>query len=216
MGKSKKAIQPLKLIFATNNPYKVEEIQEAVGKKIQVISLQDAGIVRDIPEPHPTLRENALEKSRTIYLLTDGKNCFSEDTGLEVYILHGEPGVRSARYAGEPASAAKNIQKLLERLNDTNIRKARFRTVISLIWDDQEYFFEGVCDGHILRERRGTQGFGYDPVFMPEGATKSFAEMTLTEKNQYSHRRKAVDQMVSFLKEHLTKPKPRKHGENKN
>ena len=200
MGKPENPVQHTKLIFATNNPHKVAEIQSAIGDQLKIISLKDAGIEKEIPEPHETLRENALEKSRAIYLLTDGKDCFSEDTGLEVDALNGEPGVKSARYAGEPVSFPKNIDKLLANLDNADNRKARFRTVISLILNDREFFFEGVCEGRILKRRRGTGGFGYDPVFIPEGAGKSFAEMNAAEKNQYSHRRKAADKMVLFLK----------------
>ena len=200
MGKPENPVQHTKLIFATNNPNKVAEIQSAIGDQLKIISLKDAGIEKEIPEPHETLRENALEKSRAIYLLTDGKDCFSEDTGLEVDALHGEPGVKSARYAGEPVSFSKNIDKLLANLDNADNRKARFRTVISLILNDREFFFEGVCEGRILKRRRGTGGFGYDPVFIPDGARKSFAEMNAAEKNQYSHRKKAADKMVLFLK----------------
>jgi XTP/dITP diphosphohydrolase len=214
MGKPEKTVQPLKLIFATHNQHKVEEIQAVVGKKLKIISLEDAGIRQEIPEPHQTLRENALEKSRTIYLLTNGRDCFSEDTGLEVNALQGEPGVKSARYAGEPASASRNIDKLLKKLGNARVRKARFRTVISLILNDQEYFFEGVCEGHILRQQRGCNGFGYDPVFMPEGAGKSFAEMDLAEKSLYSHRRKAIDQMLEFLNKRSKNTKA--HAQDKN
>lgn len=190
----------MKLIFATHNPHKVEEIQSVLGDQLEIISLKDAGIVQEIPEPHDTLRENALEKSRTIYLLSNGKDCFSEDTGLEVDDLQGEPGVKSARYAGEPVSFSRNIDKLLGKLGNSTKRRARFRTVISLILNDREYFFEGICEGCILLKRKGSSGFGYDPIFMPEGARKSFAEMTQAEKNKYSHRKKAADNMIRFLK----------------
>ncbi len=193
----------MKLIFATNNSHKVKEMQAAIGDDVEIISMKDAGINKEIPEPHDTLRENALEKSRTVYLLSNGKDCFSEDTGLEVDDLRGEPGVRSARYAGEPVSFSKNIDKLLASLLNSSRRKARFRTVISLILDDKEYFFEGVCEGHILLKRKGTGGFGYDPVFRPDGARKSFAEMTIKEKNLFSHRKKAADKMILFLKSNL-------------
>jgi XTP/dITP diphosphohydrolase len=193
----------MKLIFATHNSHKVEEMQAAIGDDIEIISMKEAGINKKIPEPHDTLRENALEKSRTVYLLSNGKDCFSEDTGLEVDDLKGEPGVRSARYAGEPVSFSKNIDKLLASLRDSSRRRARFRTVISLILDDKEYFFEGICEGHILLKRKGTGGFGYDPVFRPDGARKSFAEMTTKEKNLFSHRKKAADKMILFLKSNL-------------
>ncbi len=190
----------MNLIFATHNRHKVEEMRSAFGDELEIISMNDAGIKNKIPEPHDTLRENALEKSRAVYLLSNGKDCFSEDTGLEVDDLNGEPGVRSARYAGEPVSFSKNIDKLLASLPASSRRRARFHTIISLILDDKEYFFEGICEGRILRKRKGTGGFGYDPVFMPEGARKSFAEMTTKEKNQYSHRKKAADKMILFLK----------------
>lgn len=189
----------IRLIFATNNPNKVEEIQSAIGDQLEVISLRQADIDIDIPEPHPTLEANATEKSTTIHQLT-GENCFSEDTGLEVTALNGEPGVKSARYAGDDRSFEKNIDKLLDRLGTNTDRRARFRTVISLIWDNREYLFEGICEGHILSSPAGEGGFGYDPVFVPQGETRSFAQMSLAEKNRYSHRRKAADQLVSFLR----------------
>lgn len=189
----------IQLIFATNNQHKVEEIQAAIGDQLEVISLRQAGIDIDIPEPHPTLEANASEKSATIHQLT-GKNCFSEDTGLEVAALNGEPGVKSARYAGEDRAFEKNVEKLLVNLRDKTDRKARFRTVISLILDGKEHLFEGICDGRILTAPTGSKGFGYDPVFAPDGEDRSFAEMTLVEKNHYSHRRKAADKLVDFLR----------------
>lgn len=188
----------MELIFATNNAHKVAEIQSAVGNGLHIITLKDAGIDVDIPEPHDTLEANASEKSRTIHELT-GKNTFSEDTGLEVASLNGEPGVKSARYAGTDKHFEKNIDKLLEKLEGHTDRKARFRTVISLIWNKKEYLFEGICEGSIIAERRGAGGFGYDPVFIPDGSGKTFAEMNMSEKNQYSHRRKAADKLVDFL-----------------
>jgi XTP/dITP diphosphohydrolase len=214
-----KALAPrIRIIFATNNDHKVAEIQAAIGSSLEVISLRAAGIDIDIPEPHDTLEANATEKSSTIHRLT-GANCFSEDTGLEVAALNGEPGVNSARYAGEHRSFEDNIEKLLNKLaavtsasasTATNApttgqpapgthRQARFRTVISLIWEGTEHQFEGICNGHILPAVTGKGGFGYDPIFVPEGDTRSFAQMSLEEKNQYSHRRKAADQLVTFL-----------------
>jgi XTP/dITP diphosphohydrolase len=189
----------IRLIFATNNAHKVEEIQSAIGDQLEVISLQSAGIHIDIPEPHDTLEANATEKSATIHRLTGG-NCFSEDTGLEVTALNGEPGVKSARYAGEDRAFQNNIEKLLHKLDGNPDRSARFRTIISLIWGGKEYLFEGICNGRILQTPEGEQGFGYDPVFVPDGDTRSFARMTLEEKNHYSHRRKAADQLVAFLR----------------
>ena len=186
-----------KLLFATNNKHKIEEIQAAVGHHIQVIGLKDAGINIDIPEPHDTLEKNASEKSSTIYALT-GLSCFSEDTGLEVDALNGQPGVRSARYAGT-GSSEDNIAKLLKDLQNESKRTARFRTVISLIWSGKEHLFTGICEGQILRQIKGHGGFGYDPVFMPSGSDKTFGEMPLEEKNSFSHRKKAADQLVLFL-----------------
>ncbi len=188
-----------KLIFATNNQHKVEEIQFAIGKSIEIVSLKEAGMNIDVPEPHDTLEANASEKSRTIYQLT-GTDCFSEDTGLEVEALNGEPGVKSARYAGEDRAFDKNIDKLLSKLGNTANRKARFRTIISLILDGKEFLFEGICEGTIAGTRKGAKGFGYDPIFVPTGSNNSFAEMSMGEKNKYSHRKKAVEKMISFLK----------------
>jgi len=189
------------LIFATNNQHKVEEIQSAIGNVFNVLSLKMAGINIDIPEPHDTLEENASEKSRTIHRLTQ-KNCFSEDTGLEVEALNGEPGVKSARYAGENKSFDDNIHKLLDKMMDQKNRKATFRTVISLILDEREHLFEGSCQGNISRERKGAGGFGYDPVFLPNGTNRTFAEMDMSEKNAVSHRKKAADKLIDFLINH--------------
>ncbi len=193
------------LIFATNNQHKVDEIRSILGDEFMIISLKEAGIDIDIPEPFLTLEANASQKSKTIHQLTQ-QNCFSEDTGLEVDALHGEPGVKSARYAGEGKNFAANIEKLLANMQGKEDRGARFRTVISLIWDDKEYLFEGVSEGKIIDTPRGMHGFGYDPVFVPEGSEKTFAEMELQEKNKYSHRRMATDKLVAFLKnQHLWK-----------
>ncbi len=189
------------LVFATNNQHKVDEIRAVAGDLFNIITIKEAGIDIDIPEPHDTLEANASEKSKTIHRLT-GKNCFSEDTGLEVAALNGEPGVKSARYAGDGRNFQHNIDKLLLNLKGINNRKAQFRTVISLILDDKEYLFEGVCEGNISEEQKGLQGFGYDPVFVPDGAAISFAEMTMNEKNKYSHRKKAVAKLIAFLHDH--------------
>lgn len=188
----------MELIFATNNPHKVEEINTVLPPQIHSISLKEAGIDIDIPEPHPTLEANAREKARIINNLT-GKNCFSEDTGLEVDALNGEPGVFSARYAGEEKSFDRNIEKLLINLTGKDDRSAQFRTVICLVLNGQEHLFEGLCRGQIIEEKRGTGGFGYDPVFIADGAEKTFGEMTIEEKGRYSHRKKAVDKLVAFL-----------------
>lgn len=186
------------LIFATNNQHKVEEIRAVLPPDFTIKTLKEAGIDIDIPEPHDTLQENAREKAGTIYQLT-GMDCFSEDTGLEVFSLNGEPGVKSARYAGEDKSFQKNIDKLLDKLKGTEDRTAQFRTVVCLIIGGNEHFFEGTCKGRILAAQKGTEGFGYDPVFVPDGADKTFAEMSLEEKNAFSHRRKAIDGLVLFL-----------------
>lgn len=189
------------IIFATNNQHKVSEIRAVLKDTFQIISLKEAGIDIDIPEPHETLEENAREKSTTIYKIT-GKDCFSEDTGLEVASLNNEPGVKSARYAGADNDAAKNTEKLLHNLQQETNRQAQFRTVISLMLDGKAYSFEGVCKGVITETPSGTNGFGYDPVFIPEGSTKTFAEMNMDEKNQYSHRKKATAKFASFLNDY--------------
>jgi XTP/dITP diphosphohydrolase len=188
----------MKLVFATNNEHKAEEVKAIVNSSIQIITLKEAGIEIDIPEPHDTLEANATEKSRIIYELTK-TNCFSEDTGLEVTALNGEPGVKSARYAGEHKSFDKNIEKLLQKLQDKPDKSARFRAIISLIIDGKETLFEGICNGRIINEKRGGLGFGYDPVFIPDGADKTFGEMSMEEKTLYSHRAKATEKLVTFL-----------------
>jgi XTP/dITP diphosphohydrolase len=161
--------------------------------------LKEAGIEIDIPEPYNSLEENACEKARVIHQLTD-KNCFAEDTGLEVEVLNGEPGVKSARYAGEERSFEKNIDKLLGKLKNKENRKAQFRTVVCLIENGKQKVFEGICKGTIIANRRGDSGFGYDPVFIPNGSTKTFAEMAMEEKNRFSHRKKAIEKLTSYLK----------------
>jgi XTP/dITP diphosphohydrolase len=194
----------MELIFATNNQHKVEEINAVLPPHIHSISLKEAGIDVDIPEPHDTLEDNAREKARTIHQMT-GMDCFSEDTGLEVDALNGEPGVQSARYAGGERSFDRNIEKLLANLSGQADRRAQFRTVICLLLKGEEHLFEGVCPGRIIEDKKGTQGFGYDPVFIPEGGEKTFAEMTLQEKSVFSHRKKAVDKLVAFLNNLKTK-----------
>lgn len=186
------------LIFATNNRNKVAEIQSLVGANFTIIPLKEAGIEIDIPEPHDQLEANAHEKAVTIFNLTD-QNCFSEDTGLEIVALDGAPGVKSARYAGENSNAQANIDLVLSKMAGIENRTAQFRTVICLIWENQTYYFEGVCKGQILSNMQGENGFGYDPIFVPDGATKSFANMTMDEKNTFSHRKKAVMQLFDFL-----------------
>jgi len=187
-----------KLIFASNNPNKADEIRHVLGESFQIMTLKEAGIVVDIPEPHDSFQENALEKSRYIHQAT-GMDCFSEDSGLEVEALHGAPGVKSARYAGENSTDQQNTEKLLAALENVRQRAAQFKTVISLILDGKEYFFEGECKGFISETPMGNNGFGYDPVFVPAGSQKSFAEMTMDEKSAISHRKKAVRKMADFL-----------------
>ncbi len=190
------------LIFATNNHNKIEEIQQVVGDKFTIITLQQAGIDIDIPEPYDSFEENAFAKSSTIHKIT-GKNCFSEDTGLEVEALNGLPGVKSARYAGEEKNFAANNRLLLQNLEGVENREARFRTVISLIYNGKNYYFEGICKGRIAHQPAGSNGFGYDPVFIPDGSGKTFAEMDLFEKNRFSHRKKATAKLMEFLNNNL-------------
>jgi XTP/dITP diphosphohydrolase len=186
------------LIFATNNRNKVAEIKSLVGSNFEIIPLKEAGIEIEIPEPHDQLEANALEKAVTIFKLTN-QDCFSEDTGLEIAALGGAPGVKSARYAGENSNAMANIDLVLSKMTGIENRAAQFRTVICLIWKNQTYYFEGICKGQILTTMQGENGFGYDPIFIPDGASKSFANMTMEEKNQFSHRKKAVTQLFEFL-----------------
>ncbi|MEO6843704.1 MAG: RdgB/HAM1 family non-canonical purine NTP pyrophosphatase [Ginsengibacter sp.] len=186
------------ITFATNNTHKVIEVRSILGNNFNILSLEEAGIQIDIPEPYDTLEENAREKANVINKLTHN-DCFAEDTGLEVEALNGDPGVKSARYAGENRSFENNIDKLLFNLENTENRRAQFRTVICLITNGKEKLFEGVCKGTIIAERKGTSGFGYDAVFMPEGADRTFAEMSLNDKNKFSHRKKAVEKLTIFL-----------------
>ncbi len=188
------------LIFASNNHHKAAEIQAAIGDILHINTLEKAGITIDIPEPHDTLEANASEKSNTIFNLT-GKSCFGEDTGLVVDVLNGEPGVKSARYAGEKKETNRNIDKLLQKMGNTINREARFITVISLKMPEGEFIFDGICEGKIGYEPAGTNGFGYDSVFTPLGSTKTFAQMTMEEKALYSHRKKATDKLVIFLQQ---------------
>jgi XTP/dITP diphosphohydrolase len=186
------------LIFATNNTNKVVEIRSLLNETFKIISLFEAGIYVDIPEPFNTLEENAIEKSAFIYKLK-GVSCFAEDTGLEVKALNGEPGVKSARYAGDERSFDNNIDKLLGKLRHVTDRSARFRTVICLTVNGKHDIFEGICKGTIIAEKRGNYGFGYDPVFIPEGSEKTFGEMGLEEKNIFSHRKKATEKLILYL-----------------
>ena len=189
-----------KLIFATNNPNKLAEIKSAV-KTFEVVGLKEMGIHEDIAETGTTLEENALIKSQYIFQKT-GLDCFADDTGLEVKALNGRPGVYSARYAGPNCSAVDNMGKLLNELENHDDRSARFRTVISLILNGEKYYFEGEVMGDILSQKKGVDGFGYDPIFQPKGFSASFAEMSMTQKNEISHRGIAVKKLIQFLSDY--------------
>jgi XTP/dITP diphosphohydrolase len=188
----------MKLIFATNNKHKIREISDLLDDRFKIIGLADVSITEDIPEDADNLADNALFKARYVHART-GLNVFADDTGLEVDALGGAPGVYSARYAGAGKSPEDNIIKLLKELEGVEDRKARFRTVIALIFDNNEYLFEGQVEGEIIHERRGTDGFGYDPVFMAEGYDLTFAEIPLSEKNKISHRARAMRKLLAFL-----------------
>lgn len=190
------------LIFATHNEDKVKEVHSLLGITQAVVSLREIGFFEDIPEPYDTLEANAREKASTIYRLT-GRDCFSEDTGLEINALEGRPGVYSARYAGPDKVAKDNIAKVLSEMKDKQDRSARFRTVISLFIAGKEHQFEGLCTGRITREPIGGEGFGYDPIFIPEGAEHTFAMMTMSEKARYSHRAGAMEKLTFFLQERI-------------
>ncbi|MDO9580988.1 MAG: RdgB/HAM1 family non-canonical purine NTP pyrophosphatase [Bacteroidales bacterium] len=186
------------IIFASNNEHKIKEIKSILGNSFTLLSLSDININDEIPEEEPLLEGNALSKARYIHNAT-GMNVFADDTGLEIESLDGLPGVHSARFAGENKDSTANIEKVLTLLGKTKNRKARFRTVIALILEKEEYLFEGIVTGTIIYEKRGTEGFGYDPVFVPEGKTKTFAEMDLNEKNSVSHRARAFKKLREFL-----------------
>ncbi|VAW12255.1 Nucleoside 5-triphosphatase RdgB (dHAPTP, dITP, XTP-specific) [hydrothermal vent metagenome] len=188
----------MKLVFATNNPHKLHEIQNILGDDFEIISLQDIGCHEEIPEEQPTLEGNASQKAFYVYN-NYGYNCFADDTGLEIEALNNEPGVYSARYAGEGKNPEDNMNKVLHKLAKIKNRKARFRTVISLVVNGKETQFEGIVNGHILNEKRGQGGFGYDPAFQPDGYDQTFAEMGMEEKNRISHRGKAVKKLVEYL-----------------
>ena len=187
-----------KLVFATNNPHKLNELKQILGDDFQILSLNDLNFNEEIPETGDTLKANASQKSHFIYERY-GLDCFADDTGLEVDALGGAPGVYSARYAGENATYDENVEKLLFELKGERIRTARFKTVISLLIGGKEYFFEGRVEGVITESRKGKDGFGYDPVFLPDGFDETFAEMSSNKKNQISHRGRAVAKLVCFL-----------------
>lgn len=191
------------LIFATQNEHKRAEVQAILGAEIHVESLLEFPVDHELPETHETLEENALEKALYIHQKFN-VNCFSEDTGLEITVLHGAPGVYSARYAGEGKNATDNIRLVLEQMKETDERSARFRTVVCLYLNKQHYFFEGVVNGTIARKMEGAGGFGYDPVFIPEGHQSTFAAMSAKEKNAISHRRIAIEKMRDFLLEYAS------------
>jgi XTP/dITP diphosphohydrolase len=188
----------MKLVFATNNQHKLHEISHLLDGSFELLCLNDINCTEDIPENQDTIEGNASEKSFYIWNKY-GLNCFADDTGLEIEALNGEPGVYSARYAGEEKSAEKNIELVLQKLAKIKNRKARFKTVISLVIDGREVQFEGIVNGQILEEKRGKTGFGYDPIFQPEESDLSFAEMPLEEKNKISHRGRAVQKLVEYL-----------------
>lgn len=188
----------MKICFATNNIKKIEEVKAALGSDFEIVSLQEIRCFEELPETGDTLDYNAFQKAR--FVKTNyGVDCFADDTGLEVDALEGAPGVYSGRFAGEPRSDERNIELLLEKMKDKSDRKARFRTVIALILGGNEYSFEGIATGEIIRGKVGSGGFGYDPVFKPSGFDRTFAELSIAEKNEISHRGKAVKALISFL-----------------
>ncbi len=188
----------VKIVFATQNRKKLEEIKAMLPDSIELNGLDHLGFHEDIPETHDTLEENALQKARYIYDKF-GVNCFADDTGLEVDALNGRPGVHSARYAGEDKDSNANMDKLLDELKNSDNRRAQFRTVIALIIDGDELLFNGIAEGEIIDEKRGKEGFGYDPIFVPRGYNETFAQMPLQEKNRISHRYKATKMLAEYL-----------------
>jgi len=190
--------EKMQLVFATNNKYKLREIMDILGDSFKLLSLKDLNMDEDIPENEPSLEGNAMHKARYIYRILN-INVFADDTGLETDVLNGLPGVHSARFAGENKNSDDNIDKLLGMMGHSKNRKARFRTVIALILDGKEYLFEGISEGTIITERRGREGFGYDPVFVPSGSNLTYAEMPLDEKNKISHRARAFNKLKEFL-----------------
>jgi XTP/dITP diphosphohydrolase len=186
------------LVFASNNEHKIKEIKSLLGNSFTLLSLHDINIREDIPEEEPQIEGNALAKARYVFNVS-GLNVFADDTGLEIAELNGLPGVHSARFAGENKDSSANIEKVLFLLGNSKNRKARFRTVIALILEKKEYLFEGIVNGTIIKEKRGIEGFGYDPIFLPDGKTRTFAEMELSEKNTISHRALAFEKLKKFL-----------------
>jgi len=186
------------LVFASNNEHKIKEISSLLGDSFMLLSLHDINIIEDIPEEEPQIEGNALAKARFVHN-TSGMDVFADDTGLEIAALNDLPGVHSARFAGENKDSSANIEKVLSMLGNSENRQARFRTIIALILDKKEFLFEGVINGTIIREKKGTGGFGYDPIFIPEGKIQTFAEMGLEEKNTISHRARAFEKLKDFL-----------------
>jgi len=190
--------EKMQLVFATNNDHKLKEIRDILGDSFKLLSLKDLNIEEDIPENEPSLEGNAMNKARHVYGILN-MNVFADDTGLETDVLNGLPGVHSARFAGENKNSEDNIDKLLGLMGASENRKARFRTIIALILDGKEYLFEGISEGTIIFERRGREGFGYDPVFVPAGSNLTYAEMPLNDKNKISHRARAFSKLKEFL-----------------
>jgi XTP/dITP diphosphohydrolase len=190
--------EKMQIVFATNNDHKLTEIRDMLGDSFKLLSLRDLNLEEDIPENEPSLEGNAMHKARHVYGILN-MDVFADDTGLETDILNGLPGVHSARFAGEDKNSDENIDKLLGLMGSSENRKARFRTIIALILDGKEYLFEGVSEGTIMFERRGREGFGYDPVFVPSGCSLTYAEMPLDEKNKISHRARAFNKLKEFL-----------------
>ncbi|MEM9833319.1 MAG: non-canonical purine NTP diphosphatase [Bacteroidota bacterium] len=191
----------MKLCFATNNAHKITEVQHLLGEAFEIISLEDIGCTEELPETRDTLEGNAQQKAEFVHRHYQ-VNCFADDTGLEIEALLGEPGVHSAHYAGPQRNSQDNMRKVLNQLQGSEHRQAQFRTVITLILDGKHYNFEGIALGAITEQPAGQQGFGYDPIFIPKGYKQSFAEMSLEAKNQISHRSRAVQKLVDFLKKH--------------
>lgn len=189
----------MQLVFASNNKNKIKEIQQLLPETIQILSLEDIGCLEEIPETADTIEGNAILKAN--YVTSNyGYDCFADDTGLEVEALNGDPGVYSARYAGEQKSSEDNMNKLIQALSDKTNRKAQFKTVIALNLNNTQQLFTGIAKGKITTEKSGNQGFGYDPIFQPEGYSKTFAEISIEEKSEISHRGKAMKQLITFLK----------------
>lgn len=193
----------MKLVFCTNNQHKLQEVSQIMQGKIQFLSLRDIGYDAEIPEPYATLSENSKYKSQQVKNATGYNYCFSEDTGLFIESLNGEPGVFSARYAGENANSKENIEKVLHLLGDAPNRNAYFKTVITLLLDNETHQFEGICKGEITHQEMGEDGFGYDPIFIPMGYKQSFAQLSSEEKNTISHRGKAIALLIEYLNSHL-------------